>query len=198
MTRLFVGGGALLLLLILFVSSTKPTDARSDRAVDKSTPIPESPEKQHTAETSKTIPESPQKQRETGSVVSVPDGDSITIKTAVGEHKLRLAGIDAPELHQAFGPEAKEYLRSLAPRGTQVSAEITETDKYGRRVAFVRVGNLDLNYAMVTNGLAWSHVKFDRDHRFLKPARAAREARRGLWADPDPMPPWDWKAQHPR
>ena len=134
----------------------------------------------------------------TGFVFSVNDGDSITIRSGTRLHNLRLAGIDAPELHQSFGPEAKEYLHSLAPRGTEVSVEITETDKYNRGIAFVRAGDLDLNYAMVTNGLAWSHIKFDRDHRFREPECAAREAHRGLWADPKPMPPWDWKKAHPR
>lgn len=198
MTRLFLGVITLLFLLILFVSSTTPTGKPSHYTAEESKAIPESPQKQYTAEENNAIPESPKKQLEIGFVSLVRDGDSMTIKTATGEREFRLAGIDTPELHQSFGPEAKDYLRSLAPRGTQVSLEITETDKYNRGIAFVRVGDLDLNYAMVTNGLAWSHIKFDRDRRFRKPQREAREAGRGLWVDPKPMPPWDWKEQHPR
>jgi len=200
MIRLFIAVIALLFLAILFVSSTTPTGKRShDTAAEGKAVIPGSPQKQYTAEESKAIPESAKKQRETGFVSLVRDGDSIVIKTAAGaEHELRLAGIDAPELHQSFGPEAKDYLCSLVPRGTEVSVEITETDKYNRGIAFVRAGTVDLNYAMVTNGLAWSHVKFDRDHRFRKPQHEAREARRGLWVDPDPTPPWNWKKDHPR
>lgn len=133
-----------------------------------------------------------------GMVSVVTDGDSISIVDAAGRHKLRLAGIDAPEMAQPFGREAKAYLRALAPKGTEVSARITETDKYGRGIAFLRVGELDVNLAMVTNGLAWSHIAFDRNHQFVEPQREARAAKFGLWADPDPMPPWDWKREHPR
>lgn len=178
MRILAIGALALAFMAILFLSSARRTNDLIKR----------SQEPQATSSDGSVV----------GTVSVVTDGDSITIVNATGAHKLRLAGIDAPEMAQPFGPEAKAYLHSLAPRGTEVSARITEIDKYGRGIAFLKAGELDLNLAMVTNGLAWSHIAFDRDHRFRKPQRAAKAAKLGLWADSDPMPPWNWKREHPR
>ena len=67
------------------------------------------------------------------------------------------------------------------------------TDRYGRLVARVWVGKLDLNYALVRTGYAWHYTRYYVDSQFAAAQEAARVERRGLWADPNPQAPWAWR-----
>lgn len=129
----------------------------------------------------------------TGGVFSVHDGDTLTLTNGTGRHKVRLAGIDAPELAQPFGTESRDYLRSLAPIGSQATADVTDTDRYGRSVAIVRAGSLELNTAMVTNGLAWRYPAFDKVNTFTGAEHSARASARGLWSGTNVVAPWLWR-----
>jgi len=130
-----------------------------------------------------------------GGVQRVNDGDTITVD---GVH-VRLFGIDAPVLAQAGGHEAREYLRALA-LGKRVEVAEKDTDAYGRTVAVVTLPDgSELNAEMVRAGHAWVYRNYCRPCYGLRLAETAARLRGlGLWADPAPMPPWQWRREHRR
>ncbi len=140
----------------------------------------------------------------TGLVVGVADGDTITVLDADKvQHKIRLAGIDAPEKKQAFGNRSKESLSALAFDKT-VNVETDKRDKYGRQVGKVLVNGQDVNLVQVERGMAWFYRQYQReqspnDRRLYEAAEdAARADKRGLWRDVDPMPPWEFRQNKPK
>lgn len=135
-----------------------------------------------------------------GKVVGVTDGDTITVLDAGNvQYKIRLTGIDAPEKKQPFGQRAKERLAELVA-GKAVEVETEKMDRYGRTVGKVFADGRDANLAMVVFGLAWHYKKYQDEQspsdRLLYDSaeQDARAARRGLWADPAPIAPSDWRA----
>ena len=134
------------------------------------------------------------------SVKSVHDGDSLSVRRSdKSVVTLRLYGIDAPELKQAYGIHAKQLLLSLAGR-QRLLVEPLDTDRYGRTVALVRLpdGTL-LNEALVVEGLAWVYDAYchaDLCPRLRELEQQARRERRGLWAEPDPLRPAEWRRRH--
>ena len=135
----------------------------------------------------------------TGLVVGVSDGDTITVLDSDKvQHKIRLAGIDAPEKKQAFGNRSKESLSALAFDKT-VNVETDKQDRYGRQVGKVLVNGQDVNLVQVERGMAWFYRQYQReqspnDRRLYEAAEdAARADKRGLWRDADPMPPWEFR-----
>ena len=131
---------------------------------------------------------------EQGRVVGVHDGDSITVLASGNEQiKVRLEGIDAPELKQPFSQSAKEALSSLV-FGKEVSFERVKKDRYGRTIAIIFVGQTNVNLELVKQGFAWRYDAYSKDAVLLDAQNSAKVARRGLWADPSPVPPWEWRA----
>jgi micrococcal nuclease len=130
-------------------------------------------------------------------VVTVHDGDTVTCADPAGrEEKIRLVGIDAPEYHQPYGRAAREALAAkLAAGGVRV--ESTARDQHGRLLATLFVGDRDVNRELVADGLAWTFAGFAPDEDLLALEAEARRQRRGLWADPHPIAPADWRAAHP-
>lgn len=128
-----------------------------------------------------------------GTVVFVPDGDTIHFDRNGERLKFRLEGVDAPEQNQPFGPEAGAALRARI-LGKTITVRVTSRDQYGRLLgtAFDETG-LDLNAAMVAAGLAWWYRYFSNDSRLEALEREARSARRGLWAQENPEAPWDYR-----
>ena len=99
----------------------------------------------------------------TGLVVGVSDGDTITVLDANKvQHKIRLAGIDAPEKKQAFGNRSKESLSALAFDKT-VNVETDKQDRYGRQVGKVLVNGQDVNLVQVERGMAWFYRQYQRE-----------------------------------
>jgi endonuclease YncB( thermonuclease family) len=143
-----------------------------------------------------------------GQVVGVSDGDTITVLDSTKtQHKIRLAGIDAPESKQPFGQASKKHLSELV-FGKDVRVEWKKHDRYGRIVGKVMVqpeGCLtcqhtrDAGLAQLEAGLAWWYREYRReqtleDQGFYEYAEFdAKAQRRGLWADSDPVPPWEWR-----
>lgn len=135
-----------------------------------------------------------------GKVVALADGDTLTVLDADHvQHKIRLGGIDTPERKQPFGQRAKQHLSDLV-FGRTVEVEAEKLDRYGRRVGKVLIDGRDANLALVVAGLAWHYKKYQREQseadRLLY-ALAEDEARArglGLWRDPAPIAPWDWRA----
>src|SRR5439155_2794891 len=129
-----------------------------------------------------------------GKVVGVADGDTITVlRDDKITFRIRLLGIDAPEKGQPFGTRAKEYASELV-FGKIVTVEPTDKDQYGRVVADVILPDgRSLNREMVRAGLAWWYRRYSNDPELAGLEAEARAARRGLWADPHPVPPWEWR-----
>lgn len=129
-----------------------------------------------------------------GRVVGVHDGDTITVLTDGKKSvKVRLDGIDAPEAKQAYGARAKQALSDLV-FGKTVQIDVRTRDRYGRTVGRVRIGDVDVNVEMVRMGYAWWYRVYAKKDRALEAAEAeARAARRGLWGEKDPTPPWEWR-----
>jgi endonuclease YncB( thermonuclease family) len=129
----------------------------------------------------------------TGEVVKIADGDTLTILDgSKTQHKIRLAGIDAPEKGQAFGTKAKENLAEKAFR-QNVRVEVIDVDRYHREVGRIFLGDRFINMEMVRDGFAWRYVTYDKPGEFTAAENDAPEHRRGLWADNDPTPPWEWR-----
>ena len=128
-----------------------------------------------------------------GKVVSIADGDTITVLDAdKKQHKVRLTGIDAPEKKQAFGAKSKARLGELVA-GKDVVVEWKENDTYGRTLGKVRQGPLDVNLQMIKDGMAWHYKKFSKSGELSMAEAEAKAGKKGLWVDPSPMPPWEFR-----
>jgi len=129
-----------------------------------------------------------------GKVVGVHDGDTITVLVDRAEHKVRLHGIDCPELGQPFGRQAKQLTSRLA-RVEQVTVDVKDRDRYGRLVGVVTLPTgSSLNHALVEAGLAWWYQRYAfGDAKLEGLEEAARKAEIGLWSQPEPVPPWEWR-----
>jgi micrococcal nuclease len=129
-----------------------------------------------------------------GRVVGVTDGDTIKVLHNGRAEKIRLYGIDAPEKGQPFGNKAKQFTSSMV-FGKTVTVQTHGRDKYGRTLGDVVLPEGGtLNRELVKAGLAWWYRKYAPHDETLRGLEdEARAARRGLWADPEPVPPWAWR-----
>jgi endonuclease YncB( thermonuclease family) len=147
-----------------------------------------------------------------GTVVGVADGDTITVLDANREqHKIRLGAIDAPEKAQPFGQRSKEFMSAMV-FGKDIDVQWQKHDRYQRIVGKVMVADpncrtsycpktLDAGLAQITVGLAWWYRKYSNEQSaqdrgaYEFSEQEARAKRAGLWADADPVPPWDWRKE---
>jgi len=130
-----------------------------------------------------------------GLVVGVHDGDSLTLLVGgKNEVKVRLEGIDAPELKQDFGTASKKALSDMV-YGKEVRLVETGKDRYRRTLANVYVGDAWVNLAMIERGMAWFFVKYSKDELLKRGEAEARKSKRGLWKEGNPTPPWSWRAK---
>ena len=123
-------------------------------------------------------------------VVKISDGDTITILQGKQQIKVRLFGIDAPELEQPYGKKSKQFLANLIA-GEVVEVEPKGKDRYKRTLGIIYFKGQDINAQMVLNGYAWAYVKYSRI--YVNQEKLARENKRGLWQSSDPTPPWEWR-----
>ena len=127
-----------------------------------------------------------------GTIVGVHDGDSCTLLVGTTQHKIRLEGIDTPELGQPFGTRAKQGL-SRYVFSRQVTVHVSGKDSYGRSLGTILVDGKNINLQLVTDGLAWHYKQYSNDRKLAQAESSARRAKRGLWADADAMAPWQWR-----
>lgn len=128
-----------------------------------------------------------------GRVVGVADGDTATLLTPEKQQiKIRLAQIDAPEKAQPFGQRSKQSLSELI-FGEEVRVKVETTDRYGRTVGRIFLDNLDINLEQVRRGMAWAYRHYLADRSFLDAEQIARSAKRGIWGEPNPVPPWEFR-----
>lgn len=127
-----------------------------------------------------------------GRVVSIADGDTITVLVDRQQVKVRLVEIDAPEKTQAFGNRSKQSLSDMC-FGRDALIQEKSKDRYRRTLGRVFCDGMDANAEQVRRGMAWVYDKYVTDHSLYRLQDEARAAKRGLWNDPDPMPPWVWR-----
>lgn len=128
---------------------------------------------------------------------TVHDGDTVTCVDPEGRrHKIRLVGIDAPEHGQAFGDTARTALAGkLAGHGIRVEGDAY--DQHGRLLGRLLVADRDVNRELVAEGWAWAFGGFAPNEDLMAAEAAARREKRGLWADPRPVSPGEWRRLHP-
>jgi endonuclease YncB( thermonuclease family) len=136
-----------------------------------------------------------------GEVVGVADGDTLTLLTADKvQHQVRIDGIDAPERTQPHSQVAKQSLSDMVYRHA-VTAECSKVDRYGRDVCKVTIDGQDVGLMQIRRGLAWHFKRYAReqspeDRRVYAQAETeARAAKRGLWRDAAPLPPWEFRGE---
>ena len=137
----------------------------------------------------------------TGRVVRVADGDTLTVLDNTNtQHRIRLQGIDAPESHQAFGTRSKQSLSDMV-FGKTVTVEYYKTDQYGRIVGKILLDGKDIDLEQVKAGMAWHYKEYEREQTpadrelYARAEAEARSARRGLWADADPVEPSEFRRE---
>lgn len=98
-----------------------------------------------------------------GRIVAVLDGDTVTLLDHDhAQHRIRLAGIDAPEKSQAFGQRSKQSLSELV-FDREVTVEIGKTDRYGRQIGKILLRGVDVNFEQVRRGMAWHYKAYARE-----------------------------------
>ncbi len=131
----------------------------------------------------------------TGTVVTVTDGDTISVMRAATPVKVRLAGIDAPEKTQPGGLQARVFTANLVLLHT-VTVTGATTDRYGRLIGTVHFlcDGRNLSYELVRAGMAWWYRAYaPKDMTLTQLEAEARAEGRGLWAQPNPIAPWAWR-----
>jgi endonuclease YncB( thermonuclease family) len=136
-----------------------------------------------------------------GLVVAISDGDTITLLTEDKRQiKIRLVGIDTPEKKQAFGTKARDHLASRIFKH-DVEVDLRKQDQYGRHLGVIYIGGVDINQSMIQDGYAWFYKHYAKEQpkeealRYAKAEADARSKQRGLWADPNPVPPWEFRKE---
>ena len=131
-----------------------------------------------------------------GPVVSVLDGDTVDVLHNGQAERIRLSGIDCPENGQAFGKKAKQFTSTLL-HGKEVTIHVLSKDRHGRTVSDVVLPDrTNVSRELLRAGLAWWYRQYSKDGSLGALEEEARQAKRGLWADPNPIPPWE--IRHPK
>lgn len=131
-----------------------------------------------------------------GKVIAVMDGDTLLVIRDGHPVKVRFAEIDAPEKAQPFGMASQKSLAEMV-MGKQIKVVSRAVDDYGRLVATVYAGEINVNREQVRRGMAWEYSRFHSNRKLMALQREAQQARRGLWAGEDPAEPSLWRKQHP-
>lgn len=134
-----------------------------------------------------------------GIVVGISDGDTLTLIDRQNQkHKIRLQGIDAPEKKQAWGRRSAQNLAVLAFK-KEATAECSKGDRYGRLVCKILIDGQDVNLAQIETGMAWWYRTYAGEQSpsdratYETSEELAKAAHAGLWATPNPQPPWEWR-----
>jgi endonuclease YncB( thermonuclease family) len=132
----------------------------------------------------------------TGRVVAVHDGDTLTVQNGPSLYKVRLSDVDAPEMGQVFGRQARQFTEQMV-LGHQVWVNISMIDRHGRRVGEVIVEDgWVLNEELVHAGLAWYYrVHPVRNDRLQRLEHYAFQNKLGLWVEQEPLPPWEFRRE---
>lgn len=134
-----------------------------------------------------------------GKVVAITDGDTLIVLDQFNiQHKIRLAGVDAPEKSQPFGNRSRQNLADHV-FGKSVVVEVSKLDRYKRQIGIVRYLGQDMNLAQIRDGMAWHYKQYAgeqsaQDRATYADAEVkAQQMRIGLWSEINPLPPWDFR-----
>lgn len=133
-----------------------------------------------------------------GHCVGVADGDTCALLLTLENgskktEKIRFHAIDAPEKRQAYGQAAKQFVSNLI-YDKDIRVEMQSRDRYGRIIGKIYVGDTYVNLAVVRAGYAWWYRRYaPTETSFEQAETSARAARRGLWQDTAPIPPWEFR-----
>ena len=129
-----------------------------------------------------------------GKVVAVADGDTFTVLDGATQVRIRLEGIDAPEKGQPFSAKSKQAVSDLV-FGQVVRVVQSSKDRYKRSIAkvYLQDGRC-VNEEMLRLGMAWHFKRYSDDAQWAKLEQQARRSKTGLWADPKPIAPWEWRS----
>ena len=134
----------------------------------------------------------------TGKVIKISDGDTITIINSNNrKYKIRLDKIDAPELKQHFGINAKNHLVSLIA-GKQVKVIYQKKDRYKRILGIVYLQEKEINLQMVQDGFAWHYLFYDKSPEYIEAEQKARQNKSGLWIQKNPVKPYEFRKNSKR
>ena len=132
-------------------------------------------------------------------VLKVIDGDTIYIKSDNGRKKVRLRHIDAPEIRQSYGKEAKIFLDKQID-GKKIIVNSDYKDRYGRDIGDIFVYNNDeaiyINAKLVKSGHAWVYKSYRKNTYLMNLENFARENMLGLWKDKSAIEPWVFRAKN--
>lgn len=133
-----------------------------------------------------------------GKVIKITDGDTFVLLTDSKEQiKIRLHGIDAPEKKQDYGTASKNYLSNLVFK-KDIIIEYKNRDRYGRRIGIAFVEGVNVNEKMLSEGMAWHFKKYDANSQWSVLESKAKEEKKGLWSQPNPVAPWEWRVRKKR
>jgi micrococcal nuclease len=128
-----------------------------------------------------------------GKVTRIADGDTFTMIFDNGfEVRVRLLGIDSPERRQAFSNRAKQTLSDLI-YNKEVKVYYESKDRYGRVLGDIYIDDLNINQEMVRRGMAWHFIRYSDDETLAALEKEARKNKIGLWVDPNPVAPWEFR-----
>ncbi len=128
------------------------------------------------------------------SSIRISDGDTIRLNN----QRIRLACIDAPESDQPFGSQATQRLSQLIGNGSNLRVQSVDTDRYGRTIAKLYVGDVYVQEALVSDGLAWVYTQYlnrcpTTAERLIQAQEEAQLYRRGVWSSDESIAPWQWR-----
>lgn len=128
-----------------------------------------------------------------GKAVRIVDGDTFDLLVGTTTHRIRLAGIDAPEKGQDFGTASKLLLGKLCSNQI-LTVTVTDVDRNKRKIAEIYTEqNLWINKELVVKGMAWHFKKYSSDIKLANAELLARKEKVGLWSLKNPVAPWDWR-----
>ena len=129
-----------------------------------------------------------------GKVISIKDGDTIAILYNNKTLTIRLAHIDCPEKKQPYGQAAKQFMSDKCFGQTVTIQHHNEYDRSKRLIGeVITASGENLNKALVKAGLAWHYKKYSTDASYAALEQEARKRRIGLWSEPNPIAPWEWR-----
>jgi endonuclease YncB( thermonuclease family) len=128
-----------------------------------------------------------------GTVVDILDADTISVSQGEDDEVwVRLAEIDLPEKLQTYGEEARQALSDKLLE-QEVRVTVTREDPYGRLIGHIHVSDRWINNELIREGYAWHYSEFSDDPTLSGSEKTAREKGENLWANEDPIPPWEYR-----
>ncbi|SDK60999.1 Endonuclease YncB, thermonuclease family [Methylophilus rhizosphaerae] len=125
---------------------------------------------------------------------AVLDGDTVIIRDQAQTYRLRLLDIDAPELQQAYGKQAKRSLAALC--NGPVTVQPSGKDLYGRTLGHLFCNNTDASQYQIAQGMAWFSSRYSTRAELASLQQQAQQQGRGLWQQANPLPPWVWRKRY--